>query len=135
VTAMPTPPTAADINTALLATVTRSRNWLATVLNEVGWCEHLPPWPADTLTAPADIYLLHAHALAIQHTIPQVTCPCHRGWRGALATEAIRRWRILVDYALSCALLAPAGNAEDLHARLREEQAAFRRWASVLVDG
>lgn len=99
---------------------------------------HPSPWPTDVLTAPADISLLHAHALAVQYQLPLATHACHSGWRGELATTAIRRWRELVDHATSFALLAPSGRAEHLQTyryRYRDLEATFRRWISILAHG
>ncbi len=131
-------PSAADLNAALLDAVTRTMTWLNTVLDELGWCPALPPWPQIVLTAPADIYLVQAHALDVQYRLADATCPCHRGWRGQIAGEVIRRWREVVDHAISFAVLSPAGRPEDLHAydsRYRTVETTFHRYIGVLRDG
>ncbi|SNQ49971.1 conserved hypothetical protein [Frankia canadensis] len=130
---MPMPPSAAALNRALLDAVARSLTWLTGLLGDLGWCDALPPWPGVILTAPADVYLLHAHALAVQYAIPQTGCRCHSGWRGDLATQAIGRWRALVDHALALALLSPTGRAADLQAhrdRYHAAETAFHRWTA-----
>ncbi|TFE31024.1 hypothetical protein E0F15_11110 [Frankia sp. B2] len=135
---MPAPRTAAAINTALLDAVTRSQTLLTSVLDHVGWCDALPPWPRTILTAPADIYLPQAHALAVHYQILTAACPCHRGRRGEITTEAILRWRMVVDHAISFAVLCPSGRTEDLRVyrdRYRAVEATFRHWVGVVVGG
>ncbi len=129
--------TAAALNAALVDTVTRNMTWLNAVLDELGWCADLPHWPDFiVLTAPADIYLLQAHALAVLYGLAEAKCACHSGERGRIAKEIIGGWRVLVDHAISFAVLCPSGRVEDLQTyrdRYRAVEAAFQRHAGVLL--
>ncbi|MCK9921175.1 hypothetical protein MXD61_04525 [Frankia sp. AgPm24] len=129
-------PTAVELNTALVDTVARSQGRLNAVLDEIGWCDALPPWPQTILAAPGDVYLLQAHALAVLYALAHTACPCHRDGRGKPTIDIISRWRAVVDHAISFAVLCPAGRTEDLHrycAYYRAAEAAFHRQVDLLL--